>query len=99
MSQSSSKILTVIAGGPINPVGVGCSGIVFRATYKGQDVAVKKLPNGGTDWLHTVHRELKALAAIGDHENVVKLIGAFKLPNPLLPSRKPLISPPFVSFV
>ena len=76
-------MLDVIAGGGILPVGVGCSGTVFRATYKGHDVALKRLPNGGTEWLHTVNREIKALAAIGDHENVVRLIDAFKLPNSL----------------
>jgi cell cycle related kinase len=70
-------------------VGEGAHGVVFKAKHvqSGEIVALKRvsLKRGACkdedEIPNTVLREIKALQAIGDHENIVKLLDVFAMGN------------------
>lgn len=57
------------------PLGRGSHGVVKRATFRGETVAVKQVPLDDDEAADAMQRELKALRALR-HPNVVALVGA-----------------------
>lgn len=68
------------------PAGRGAYGVVYRGTWRGATVAVKKLnPDGLLDddhekLLQEFRSEIYVMNQIGDHPNVIRLIGVCSVP-------------------
>jgi len=59
-------------------LGSGAFGIVFRGTYQQEQIAVKTLKKGAEkEYLISLLSELKVMIYLGQHPNLVTLIGAF----------------------
>ena len=58
-------------------LGEGCYGIVYGGSYDSQPAAIKTFKMGVThEQIYSVLVEIKLMAFIGDHENIVKFFGA-----------------------
>ena len=67
-------------------LGSGAFGAVYRAQWRGSDVAVKMITCAdiGPEELSAFDREVNLLATIGHHPNIVRLMGANRHPPNLL---------------
>ena len=89
---SASRSIREIDYGELNhetkPVGSGAYGVVYRGIWRGAQVAIKKLIIDGLyggdveRLLEEFHSEIGVMNLIGDHPNVIRLIGVCsKAPN------------------
>ena len=64
-------------------VGRGAFGVVYRATWRGRQVAVKSIAPGhpGEKHLRAFRKEVEVLSKL-DHENIVVMFGACCSPSP-----------------
>ncbi len=61
-------------------IGEGSFGEVFRSTYCGSDVAVKKMKLASAD-RSSFERECNTLASVGSHGNIVRVHGKSQTPG------------------
>lgn len=62
------------------PIGTGAFGVVFKGTWRGAPVAVKKILAMNELLLQDLKQEATLMHMLGNHPNVVRLVGAVTVP-------------------